>query len=341
LLSKIGRDQIAVAEYNLLSNQVRYGGIGAYGQMLEACHFVDWPTLTLRPLGDALADAFPPAPPSWSPQSPDVRLAKTTLCTWGEEVSLGGLTGSEATVLREGLKGGIEAERDDDVRWECLRLLKQAGAENETSEAACLRKFRSLVAQSDTTDQRKAAALRQLNVVAMLVEPLEQLYQSLLFLFDELRVAATADIARCTLSSLDDRRTAVEALDAAQQNESDMRQRLSAAEQVDSAVAAHIYKALRDSGVWELRERMQGVGSVAEASHCLLRRHAAVQAGKYDRGQLKAPWIRLDADGRTVRVTAQRYELVRSQHAKSWHDISRHSYRTGAAGQFIQQCRIR
>lgn len=86
LLSSIGRDQIAVADYNLLANQVRYGGIGTYGQMLEACHFVDWPTLTLRPLGDALADAFPSPPPTWSPEHPNVRLAKTTLCMWGEEV---------------------------------------------------------------------------------------------------------------------------------------------------------------------------------------------------------------------------------------------------------------
>jgi hypothetical protein len=43
--------EINVGDFNLLANQVRYGGIGTYGQMLEACHFADWTVLTLHPPG--------------------------------------------------------------------------------------------------------------------------------------------------------------------------------------------------------------------------------------------------------------------------------------------------
>jgi hypothetical protein len=337
LRSTVGRSEISAGDFNLLSNQVRYGGIGAYGQMLEACHFVDWATLTLRPLGEKLANAFP-TPPGWTAERPNTRFPKDTLRAWGEEVSLEKMTNSEASTMREGLSGGIEAERDDDVRWNCLRLLKLAGAASDKREEDCLKRLRGLVEQEPLGDARKAVAVRQLRVVAPLIEPLEQLYQSLLFLFDEVRARATESPAGCTLGSLDQPGKATEALSAAQRSERELRGGLAIAEKVDASVTASIIQALRESGITALGENIAAAGSVAAATSFLLQRHAAVQSGKFDRGQQKAPWLR--ADNGTARLTSQRNELTRGQHAKTWRNIARHPYRTSAAGRFIHECRI-
>ena len=53
-----GKEKLTLG-FELLSNQVRYGGIGAYSTFLEALHLADMSALTLRPLGEQLADAFP------------------------------------------------------------------------------------------------------------------------------------------------------------------------------------------------------------------------------------------------------------------------------------------
>ena len=194
--------EISAGRLNLLSNQVRYGGIGTYGQMLEACHFVDWESLTLRPLGEELADAFPP-PAGWTAERPNAPLSKDTLRAWGEEFGVEKLTSSEARILREGLNGGLEAERDDDVRWYCLCLLNAAGAASDIREEDCLKQFLKKIEKEPRGDARKSAALRQLRIVALLIEPFEQLYQSALFLFDEIRARATQSPAGCPLQSLD------------------------------------------------------------------------------------------------------------------------------------------
>ena len=331
------RSEISAGDFNLLSNQVRYGGIGTYGQMLEACHFVDWATLTLRPLGERLADAFS-TPPGWSSERPNVRITKDTLRAWGEEVCLEKMTGSEATTMREGLNGGLEAERDDDVRWNCLRLLKAAGAASDTREEDCLKRFCDLVEQEPPGDARKSVAVRQLRVVAPLIEPLEQLYQSLLFLFDEVRARATENPAGCAVASLDEPGKAAEALTTAQRSERQLRSNFAIAEQVDATVTTPISQAMRESGITALSEHIAAAGTVAEAAGVLLQRHAGVQSGKFDRGQQKAPWLRFDSG--TARLASQRNELPRGQHAKSWRNVARHPYRTSAAGRFIQQCRI-
>ena len=53
-----GKDKVT-ASFSLLSNQIRYGGIGAYGAMLEALHLADMRALSLRPSGEQLAEYFP------------------------------------------------------------------------------------------------------------------------------------------------------------------------------------------------------------------------------------------------------------------------------------------
>jgi hypothetical protein len=335
--SNAARSDVSTGDFELLANQVRYGGIGTYGQMLEACHFVDWASLTLRPLGESLAAVFP-ALDGWAADRPSSPIAKDKLRAWGEEVCLEKMTASEAKAMREGLNGGLEAERNDDVRWICLRLLKAAGAGDNGREEDCLKRLAGLIEHESLGDARKAIAVRQLRVVVPLIEPLEQLYQSSLFLFDEVRVRATENPAGCTLASLDEPGKAAEAFAAAQRSEQELRRNLAIVEQVDSGVAAAIAFAMRESGITGLAECVATATTPSEISSLLLDRHVVVQSGKFDRGQRKAPWIRL-ASG-TARLTSQRNELQRGRHARSWRHIARHPYRISAAAHFIQQCRI-
>jgi hypothetical protein len=117
-----------------------------------------------------------------------------------------------------------------------------------------------------------------------------------------------------------------------------LRNNFAIAEQVDAAVSTPIAQAMRESGITALAENLAAAKTVAEAASVLLQRHTAVQSGKFDRGQQKAPWLRFDNS--TARLTSQRSELQRGQHVKSWSNVARHPYRTSAAGRFIQQCRI-
>jgi hypothetical protein len=337
LNANVGRADVSVGEFNLLSNQVRYGGIGTYGQMLESCHFADWTSLTLRPLGEKLADCFP-LPSGWAPERSSLRYAKEILAAWGEEACVAKMPNEEAGVMREGLKGGIEAEHQDEVRWLSLKLLKQAGAATDPSEAACLERFCDLVKTEATGDARKASALKQLRAIAPLIEPLEQFYQCVIFLFDEVRVQSTENPAGYELTLLDGQQEAQRALEQAARSKSRLDSAMTKAQVEDPSLTAPVVQAMRESGILTLGDEVSQAGSAANAAEVLLQRHAAVQAGKFDRGQQKAPWLRLS--GGRARLSSQRNELTRVQQANSWRHVVRHPYRISAASQFIKQCRI-
>lgn len=324
LQSNAGRSELSIGDYNLLQNQVRYGGIGTYGQMLESCHFTDWSKLTLRPLGEKLADSFP-TPPSWMAERPNARFSRDSLRVWGEAACVEKMSVSEAQTMREGLKGSLEAELDDDVRWTSLLLLKKAGAGSGSSEADCLKVFNRLVQSQPLGDARQARALRQLRVVASLVEPLEQFYQALIFLFDGIRIAATENPSGCSLLSLNSEREMKEAFVAAQQSSQNLSKALSLSEQIEASVSSSIQQAMRDSGILTLAEEIIAAAHVAEAASILSQRHVSVQSGRFDRGQQKSPWVRIDAG--QVRLSSQRNELLRSQRVKTWKQTLRHPYR--------------
>jgi hypothetical protein len=338
LASNTGRQYLSISNFNLLTNQVRYGGIGAYGQMLEACHFVDWNLLTLRELGEKLAAAFPSAP-GWSADSAAARVAKDDLKAWGALASLDQITNEEAAALREGLSGGIEAETDDDVRWSCLRFLKKAQLTRDDSEEVSLKRLVDVIEETESAvDSRRAAAVCQLKVVTALIDPFEQLYQASIFLFDDIRSNATEKPAGCALTLLDNQKTCVEALRAAQKAHQALYRVLERAKAINEPISTSIALAMSDSGITSLSDRISRAETPAAAAVLLLRRHQDVQSGKFDRGLQKTPWMRVEEG--VARLTSQRNELRRTAHAKSWRAIVRHPYRTASTIRFIQQCRI-
>jgi len=120
---------IRSSSFNLLSNQVRYGGIGIYSGFLESCHLLTSSDLSLRPSGERLGGAFPAPPPEIADQvcDEDAPLPCAALAAWGAEAHPGALKRSEGRWLAEALAGGGESESDDDVRWSMLRLLAAPG----------------------------------------------------------------------------------------------------------------------------------------------------------------------------------------------------------------------
>ena len=90
-----GREKVALT-FALLSNQVRYGGIGAYSTFLEAVHLADMQSLLLRPLGEKLAEAFP-APEGFGIEivREDSRHFVESLREWGKAAHAG--AASEST----------------------------------------------------------------------------------------------------------------------------------------------------------------------------------------------------------------------------------------------------
>jgi hypothetical protein len=338
LASNAGRQDLSISNFNLLTNQVRYGGIGAYGQMLEACHFVDWNALTLRQLGEKLATAFP-GPTGWSADRPAERVAKDDLKKWGALASPEQITIEEAAALREGLSGGIEAETDDDVRWFCLRLLKKAQISQDESEEVSLKHLVDVIQAAELTgNPRRTAAVRQLMVVTALIEPFEQLYQAAIFLFDEVRSNATEQPAGYALTLLDAQKGSVEALRAAQRGHQALNRAFERTKISNESVNTSIAQAMSDSGIAALSDGIARAATPAAAAALLIQRHLEVQSGKIDRGVQKAPWLR--SEGGVARLTSQRNELRRSAHANSWRSIARHPYRTASTIRFIQQCRI-
>jgi hypothetical protein len=174
--------------------------------------------------------------------------------------------------------------------------------------------------------------------VASLVEPLEQFYQALIFLFDGIRIAATENPSGCSLLALNGEQAMSEAFAAAQESKRELGRKLSASEQVEASVSGSIQQAMRECGILMLGDEIAAAAHVGEAASVLARRHSSVQSGKFDRGQQKSPWFRLDND--TVRLSSQRNELLRSHRVKTWKQVLRHPYRVSAAGRFIVHCRI-
>ncbi len=337
-----GREKyIQTGSFNLLSNQVRYGGIGTYSTFLEECHLGSMQNFNLRPLGEALAEAFP-APPAGIPvHDEDARLSLEALKEWGSQSHVGSFTKGEGAVMADALRGGEEADHPDHVRWAALRMLAKLRPQPGYDEGAL---FRALA--KDLQDGRfdklgaPAACLSQICATLQMLEPFEQFYQGLLFLFERIRGAASDEV-EARLSDLAVTVPVGEAAQAIRESAAGLRKALLAARELNAATAGEVERVLQGSGILALTDEvLREPADNSELMHVVLRRHGQVQSGKFDKGMPKAAWARtVDGDDR-VRLTAQRYQLSLSQRPAGWKDIGRHPYRTGSAFAFIRACNI-
>ena len=72
---KSGAQSMKTRDFDLLANQVRYGGIGAYSTFLEGCELASMDACDLTEAGDRLASAFPPPPGRMRPGAQEAPLA--------------------------------------------------------------------------------------------------------------------------------------------------------------------------------------------------------------------------------------------------------------------------
>lgn len=337
-----GREKyIQTGSFNLLSNQVRYGGIGIYSTFLEECHLASMQSFTLRPLGEALADAFPSPDEDLPVHEEDARLSLDALRGWGSRAHLGAFTPQEGEMLAEGLQGGEETDHSDHVRWAALRMLAKLNPPPGYDEGEVLRHL-ALELRSGTFDSLGAPAvcLTQIAATLQILEPFEQFYQGLLFLFGRIRGAASdeVEVSLADLASTEPVRVAGQAI---RKIAADFRGSLQAAREVNPNTAAEVDAVFRESGILALADDvLRQPEDTSEVMRLVLRRHGQVQLGKFDKGLPKGAWTRLTDGGDRVRLTAQRYQLDASQRPASWKDVGRHPYRTASAFAFIQACDI-
>jgi hypothetical protein len=337
-----GREKyVQTDSFNLLSNQVRYGGIGIYSTFLEECHLASMPSLTLRPLGEELAEAFPQPAHALKVYDEEDRLSLDMLQAWGWRAHLGAFTEREAQVLAKALRGGEEAELADHVRWTALRMLAQLGPADDYDEGHLLGLWARAIADARFRDlQAPAECAAQLQAVLHILEPFERFYQAMLFLFEHLRAVASAE-GRAVLGDVARAPVVVDADKSVRENGEALCASLPAAGGISPITAQDVGGVLRESDVLALVQEAAGTRDPVAMTRIILRRHEQVQSGRFDRGMPKAPWMRLSGDEESAYLTMQRYELHASQGPKDWTNMVRHPYRTASAYAFIKACHIR
>jgi hypothetical protein len=331
---------IQTGSFNLLSNQVRYGGIGIYSTFLEECHLASMQSFTLRPLGEALADAFPLPLPDLPIHDEDANLSLETLKKWGEHSHVGAFSKKEGKILAEALRGGEEAEFLDHVRWATLRMLAKCDTKPGYDEGELLRRL-TIDLSSEKHNKLKVPpdCLSQISATLQILEPFEQFYQGLIFLFEQILGAASDEI-ETSLPDLARQGPVKDAYTAITKVATNLQQVLKIAHEVNPKTAGEVESVLRESGILLLVDNiLLQPADAAESLRIVVRRHAMVQSSKFDNGSPKAAWTRLMENGK-VRLTAQRHQLLRSQRPEDWKDVKRHSYRTKCAFSFIEACGI-
>lgn len=332
---------IQTGSFNLLSNQVRYGGIGVYSTFLEQCHLASMQSLTLRPLGEALADQFPGPPLNLPVHNEDARLSLEALRQWGSLAHVGTFTTGEGTVMAQALRGGEEIDFADRVRWASLRMLAKAKTKAGYDEGELFRATAKSIRDGKLDSLGiSASCLTQIDAALQVLEPFEQFYQGVIFLFDQIRGAAS-DQAEARLADLANVGPIGEAAEAIRKSANELQRILVTAHAVNATTVIELDAVLRDSGILSLAaDVLQETADTCGLMRIVLRRHSQVQSGKFDKGLPKAPWARLTNGGDCVQLTAQRYQIGRSQRPAGWKDVGRHPYRTESAFAFIQACKI-
>lgn len=331
---------IRTSTFNLTVNQVRYGGIGAYSAFLEECHLASMRSLSLRPLGFTLAEAFPK--PGWTlaVDDEDTPLSLDELQNWGQQSHLGAFVKAEARTLAKALQGGEEGGWEDNIRWTMLRLLARDGKE-EFAELDLLKsillgikrgRFEQLNLPADCQQQIYAALV--------IILPYERLSQCFQFLFDAVRASAT-DESEVRLKTVSGQSNVLDAHEALRSAARDLTAGLNRAREIHRRTSEEVQTVLREAGIISLLPLIEAISSPHDMVSLVLDRHRDVQQGKFDKGERKAPWVRRDtADGK-VRLTAQRYQLSVSDRRDRWDQVPWHPYRTFGAQHFIRQCDIR
>lgn len=336
-----GREQaIRTSSFNLLANQVRYGGIGAYSTLMEDCHLATMRSVTPRPLGAQLADSFTRPDDDLAVWDEDRPLPLDRLREWGRRCHLGEFTRDEGRCLTTALRGGEESGWEDNVRWAALWLLAKVGVDG-LAESVLLARLLDAI-RDGIADRLKAPppCVRQIEAALVLIRPYERLYQAVQFLFDAVRAAAT-DEPEARLDSLAATTPCVSALQGLRSAAGDLQTATEDAADIHPETANDCRDAFATAGIVGFAAAARGVPDGVDLLGLVLDRHRDVQQGRFDRGESKAAWVRRDPANGSARLTAQRHQLHRSGRYDSWDQVPWHPYRTFGARRFVKACGIR
>lgn len=336
-----GREKyVTTGSFNLLANQLRYGGMGVYSTFLEETHLASMNSLSLRPLGQALADLFP-APESMPVDDEDAKLSLDALREWGSRAHTAEFTKEEGKIVAEALRGGDEADHADHVRWSTLRMLARLQSTAGSDEGQLLLTLAKKLDEGGFPNLKiPGTCQNQINATLQILEPFERLYQGAVFLFDSVRGAAT-DEAEVSLNDVVRLEAVEKAATALRRNAEQLLDSIQLARTCCPTTVQDIDTVLRDSGILSLVADLRKPGDdTLRLIQIMLNRHNEVQARKFDKGLPKAPWFHLDSAAKSVRLTAQRNQLLAAKRPPQWTDEGRHPYRTYGAFNFIEACGI-
>src|SRR5262249_18250480 len=146
----------------------------------------------------------------------------------------------------------------DHVRWAALRMLATLNPQSDYDEGELLRRV-AIELGNGAFDKLAvpAACLTQIAATLQILEPFEQFYQGVLFLFERLRGAASDEI-EVSLADLASMEPVNEARQAIRRSATDLRSSLQAAREVNPTTAVEVETVLRDSGILALANDVLG-----------------------------------------------------------------------------------
>lgn len=317
-------DKRTNADFTLLSRQIQYGAIGMYANVADGMRFLNRDDLALTPaLGEIAAGAFfdetamPAALRSaLLDDSDETDLSVATLADWGERAHV------EAEVGRTEAQCLLDATHFNPVRSRMVHLLKRHPSKNnqDTELRRLDRVAKSLNGADEHQDIRQAIEC---------ILAFESCYRLTVLALERIlwlcRNHAASYVSICDLDG-------------------DLVLKL-VREKLNSQVARFV-DTLNNATHPDFRQNLDRVSDVRmfleEARNAvddiepfvgtIMRRHADVQHGKFDRGRRKMPWLER-ADSKLF-LTMTRAGGLTSE-ARVPDDIAPHPYRLRAADALI------
>ena len=334
----------SVKDLRLLSNQVRYGGMGAYSTMLEHLELADTTELTIRSkLGERLANSFLKITGGISTADSGRKIDREILADWGRKCGLHYVPKSEQKEIREALKAEALNRPEDHTRWATLQIIRAAlddGFDPESGEPLLLQEIqcRAEARRANYTGIASGVPGR-IKVALELVKAFDDFSQAIEYLFTYLRAGATEE-GEIKVATLADEclENSILAIDLAKQ----LLKSIESAQKSQPSLEDGFRNVLSKNNLDSFTRSLANEIKPDQVLHSVLNRHIQVQKSKIEGSEPKASWVNLDVARKTIRLTSQRHELDWSDRTNlKMENIQRHNYRTAAAIRFIQTCDIR
>lgn len=323
---KRSKARSATARFQLLSRQMPYGLIGIYGAVADGMRLIDRKSLSpTADLGERLGELFlehTAVPPKLvKAVKTDGEVPLDELAEWGRRSHV---EGEYVDVERQSM---ADALHRNPVRSRMSMVLADHPFvdERETELSRLSRLLPALRAQQDNTDLAEATTA---------ILAYEEAYRTLMLAFERLlwlcRNLTTGSISPGDVAADQILQSTCTKLPMVGQN-------LTLA--VDTSVTHNFRQDLDrlEDTCRFVRRAVAACNSPIALTDELLSRHADVQAGKFDKGKRKMPW--LEKTGDRIGLTTTRVGGLRKE-AADIEQIAPHPYRLGSADALIEAERI-